>query len=225
MQRNLNIDRELDVQWARPTSDEEALLLQLMQALYQAGFLYDDASFQERHSGNLVLRCWFKQEPQLLLNHLNREQFQRFMSFVEQQHWTPETLPLKLHRRLVKSFDTLCQGQHHAINVSRNLRLGLQTSPSPLRSFTLQVQSYGDWVLEPDEKDSALRVSDAKSLLKLRGNLQQSFKTHYQQQWVAQTLQAIAQRSPQLLSSHEQERLNHQKWSTLQFKHLAELRS
>ena len=157
--------------------DQDSLLIQLCEHLFNSGFIFMDASENEVEAGGWVIRDFFDQEAEVLSTLVTRESYGGFIDYVKQFNWPAEILQKKLSQRIQKSFDQLAKGKHHHFNIRYNISYGLREQEKhPLYDFLLHIETYYSLVLggetleqedqeeEPDFSKNNFKIEDLKQL-------------------------------------------------------------
>ena len=157
--------------------DQDSLLIQLCEHLFNSGFVFVDASENELEAGGWVIRDFFDQEAELLSTLVTRESYGGFIDYVKQFNWPAEILQKKLSQRIQKSFDQLAKGKHHHFNIRYNISYGLREQEKhPLYDFLLHIETYYSLVLcgetrgqedqeeGPDFSKTNFKIEDVKQL-------------------------------------------------------------
>ncbi|MBF0288510.1 MAG: hypothetical protein HQM14_11895 [SAR324 cluster bacterium] len=161
-------------------SDEEALLVQLCEYLYESGFLFNDATAQEVDRGAWVLKSFFQQEKELVFQFLPTDLFNKFINYVQEHQWDEEETQNKIRNKIIKAFDRLAYGNHHSFNIRRNIHLSLlQSDRQMLQDFLLYIATYDTLLLSTEETEA---VPDEKfsinDLMKMREKLVAKVEGH-----------------------------------------------
>ena len=157
--------------------DQDSLLIQLCEHLFNSGFIFMDASENEVEAGGWVIRDFFDQEAEVLSTLVTRESYGGFIDYVKQFNWPAEILQKKLSQRIQKSFDKLAKGKHHHFNIRYNISYGLrEQGKHPLYDFLLHIETYYNLVLGgekleqedqeevPDFSKTNFKIEDVKQL-------------------------------------------------------------
>ena len=157
--------------------DQDSLLIQLCEHLFNSGFVFVDASENELEAGGWVIRDFFDQEAEVLSTLVTRESYGGFIDYVKQFNWSAEILKKKLSQRIQKSFDQLAKGKHHHFNIRYNISYGLREQEKhPLYDFLLHIETYYSLVLcgetrrqedqeeGPDFSKTNFKLEDVKQL-------------------------------------------------------------
>ena len=157
--------------------DQDSLLIQLCEHLFNSGFVFVDASVNELEAGGWVIRDFFDQEADVLSTLVPRERYVGFIDYVKQFNWPAEILQKKLSQRIQKSFDQLAKGKHHHFNIRYNISYGLREQEKhPLYDFLLHIETYYNLVLGgetleqedqeevPDFSKTNFKIEDVKQL-------------------------------------------------------------
>ena len=157
--------------------DQDSLLIQLCEHLFNSGFVFVDASENELEAGGWVIRDFFDQEAEVLSTLVTRESYGGFIDYVKQFNWSAEILKKKLSQRIQKSFDQLAKGKHHHFNIRYNISYGLREQEKhPLYDFLLHIETYYSLVLGgetleqedqeegPDFSKTNFKIEDVKQL-------------------------------------------------------------
>ena len=157
--------------------DQDSLLIQLCEHLFNSGFIFMDASENEVEAGGWVIRDFFDQEAEVLSTLVTRESYGGFIDYVKQFNWPAEILQKKLSQRIQKSFDQLAKGKHHHFNIRYNISYGLREQEKhPLYDFLLHIETYYSLVLGgetleqedqeegPDFSKTNFKIEDVKQL-------------------------------------------------------------
>jgi hypothetical protein len=157
--------------------DQDSLLIQLCEHLFNSGFIFMDASENEVEAGGWVIRDFFDQEAEVLSTLVTRESYGGFIDYVKQFNWPAEILQKKLSQRIQKSFDQLAKGKHHHFNIRYNISYGLREQEKhPLYDFLLHIETYYNLVLGgetleqedqeevPDFSKTNFKIEDVKQL-------------------------------------------------------------
>ena len=157
--------------------DQDSLLIQLCEHLFNSGFIFMDASKNEVEAGGWVIRDFFDQEAEVLSTLVTRESYGGFIDYVKQFNWPAEILQKKLSQRIQKSFDQLAKGKHHHFNIRYNISYGLREQEKhPLYDFLLHIETYYNLVLGgetleqedqeevPDFSKTNFKIEDVKQL-------------------------------------------------------------
>ena len=157
--------------------DQDSLLIQLCEHLFNSGFVFVDASENELEAGGWVIRDFFDQEAEVLSTLVTRESYGGFIDYVKQFNWPAEILQKKLSQRIQKSFDQLAKGKHHHFNIRYNISYGLREQEKhPLYDFLLHIETYYSLVLGgetleqedqeegPDFSKTNFKIEDVKQL-------------------------------------------------------------
>ena len=176
MHRNANF-REYSEHFDSLLPDQDSLLIQLCEHLFNSGFVFVDASVNELEAGGWVIRDFFDQEADVLSTLVPRERYVGFIDYVKQFNWPAEILQKKLSQRIQKSFDQLAKGKHHHFNIRYNISYGLREQEKhPLYDFLLHIETYYSLVLggetleqedqeeEPDFSKTNFKIEDLKQL-------------------------------------------------------------
>ncbi len=176
MHRNANF-REYSEHFDSLLPDQDSLLIQLCEHLFNSGFVFVDASENELEAGGWVIRDFFDQEAEVLRTLVPRERYVGFIDYVKQFNWPAEILQKKLSQRIQKSFDQLAKGKHHHFNIRYNISYGLREQEKhPLYDFLLHIETYYSLVLggetleqeeqeeEPDFSKTNFKIEDLKQL-------------------------------------------------------------
>jgi len=176
MHRNATF-REYSEHFDSLLPDQDSLLIQLCEHLFNSGFVFVDASVNELEAGGWVIRDFFDQEADVLSTLVLRERYVSFIDYVKQFNWPAEILQKKLSQRIQKSFDQLAKGKHHHFNIRYNISYGLREQEKhPLYDFLLHIETYYSLVLggetleqedqeeEPDLSKTNFKIEDLKQL-------------------------------------------------------------
>ena len=176
MHRNATF-REYSEHFDSLLPDQDSLLIQLCEHLFNSGFVFVDASVNELEAGGWVIRDFFDQEADVLSTLVQRERYVGFIDYVKQFNWPAEILQKKLSQRIQKSFDQLAKGKHHHFNIRYNISYGLREQEKhPLYDFLLHIETYYSLVLggetleqedqkeEPDFSKTNFKIEDLKQL-------------------------------------------------------------
>jgi len=176
MHRNATF-REYSEHFDSLLPDQDSLLIQLCEHLFNSGFVFVDASVNELEAGGWVIRDFFDQEADVLSTLVPRERYVGFIDYVKQFNWPAEILQKKLSQRIQKSFDQLAKGKHHHFNIRYNISYGLREQEKhPLYDFLLHIKTYYSLVLggetleqedqeeEPDFSKTNFKIEDLKQL-------------------------------------------------------------
>lgn len=176
MHRNATF-REYSEHFDSLLPDQDSLLIQLCEHLFNSGFVFVDASENELEAGGWVIRDFFDQEAEVLRTLVPRERYVGFIDYVKQFNWPAEILQKKLSQRIQKSFDRLAKGKHHHFNIRYNISYGLREQEKhPLYDFLLHIETYYSLVLggetleqedqeeEPDFSKTNFKIEDLKQL-------------------------------------------------------------
>ena len=176
MHRNANF-REYSEHFDSLLPDQDSLLIQLCEHLFNSGFVFVDASENELEAGGWVIRDFFDQEAEVLSTLVTRESYGGFIDYVKQFNWPAEILQKKLSQRIQKSFDQLAKGKHHHFNIRYNISYGLREQEKhPLYDFLLHIETYYNLVLGgetleqedqeevPDFSKTNFKIEDVKQL-------------------------------------------------------------
>ena len=176
MHRNATF-REYSEHFDSLLPDQDSLLIQLCEHLFNSGFVFVDASVNELEAGGWVIRDFFDQEAEVLRTLVPRERYVGFIDYVKQFNWPAEILQKKLSQRIQKSFDQLAKGKHHHFNIRYNISYGLREQEKhPLYDFLLHIETYYSLVLggetleqedqeeEPDFSKTNFKIEDLKQL-------------------------------------------------------------
>jgi len=176
MHRNATF-REYSEHFDSLLPDQDSLLIQLCEHLFNSGFVFVDASVNELEAGGWVIRDFFDQEADVLSTLVPRERYVGFIDYVKQFNWPAEILQKKLSQRIQKSFDQLAKGKHHHFNIRYNISYGLREQEKhPLYDFLLHIETYYNLVLggetleqedqeeEPDFSKTNFKIEDLKQL-------------------------------------------------------------
>jgi hypothetical protein len=176
MHRNATF-REYSEHFDSLLPDQDSLLIQLCEHLFNSGFVFVDASVNELEAGGWVIRDFFDQEADILSTLVPRERYVGFIDYVKQFNWPAEILQKKLSQRIQKSFDQLAKGKHHHFNIRYNISYGLREQEKhPLYDFLLHIETYYSLVLggetleqedqeeEPDFSKTNFKIEDLKQL-------------------------------------------------------------
>ena len=157
--------------------DQDSLLIQLCEHLFNSGFIFMDASENEVEAGGWVIRDFFDQEAEVLSTLVTREGYGGVIDYVKQFNWPAEILQKKLSQRIQKSFDQLAKGKHHHFNIRYNISYGLREQEKhPLYDFLLHIETYYNLVLGgetleqedqeevPDFSKTNFKIEDVKQL-------------------------------------------------------------
>jgi hypothetical protein len=176
MHRNATF-REYSEHFDSLLPDQDSLLIQLCEHLFNSGFVFVDASENELEAGGWVIRDFFDQEAEVLSTLVTRESYGGFIDYVKQFNWSAEILQKKLSQRIQKSFDQLAKGNHHHFNIRYNISYGLREQEKhPLYDFLLHIETYYSLVLGgetleqedqeegPDFSKTNFKIEDVKQL-------------------------------------------------------------
>ena len=176
MHRNATF-REYSEHFDSLLPDQDSLLIQLCEHLFNSGFIFVDASENELEAGGWVIRDFFDQEAEVLSTLVTRESYGGFIDYVKQFNWPAEILQKKLSQRIQKSFDQLAKGKHHHFNIRYNISYGLREQEKhPLYDFLLHIETYYSLVLGgetleqedqeegPDFSKTNFKIEDVKQL-------------------------------------------------------------
>jgi len=176
MHRNATF-REYSEHFDSLLPDQDSLLIQLCEHLFNSGFVFVDASVNELEAGGWVIRDFFDQEADVLSTLVPRERYVGFIDYVKQFNWPAEILQKKLSQRIQKSFDQLAKGKHHHFNIRYNISYGLREQEKhPLYDLLLHIETYYSLVLggetleqedqeeEPDFSKTNFKIEDLKQL-------------------------------------------------------------
>ena len=176
MHRNATF-REYSEHFDSLLPDQDSLLIQLCEHLFNSGFIFMDASENEVEAGGWVIRDFFDQEAEVLSTLVTRESYGGFIDYVKQFNWPAEILQKKLSQRIQKSFDQLAKGKHHHFNIRYNISYGLREQEKhPLYDFLLHIETYYNLVLGgetleqedqeevPDFSKTNFKIEDVKQL-------------------------------------------------------------
>lgn len=176
MHRNATF-REYSEHFDSLLPDQDSLLIQLCEHLFNSGFVFVDASENELEAGGWVIRDFFDQEAEVLRTLVPRERYVGFIDYVKQFNWPVKILQKKLSQRIQKSFDQLAKGKHHHFNIRYNISYGLREQEKhPLYDFLLHIETYYSLVLggetleqedqeeEPDFSKTNFKIEDLKQL-------------------------------------------------------------
>jgi len=176
MHRNATF-REYSEHFDSLLPDQDSLLIQLCEHLFNSGFVFVDASVNELEAGGWVIRDFFDQEADVLSTLVPRERYVGFIDYVKQFNWPAEILQKKLSQRIQKSFDQLAKGKHHHFNIRYNISYGLREQEKhPLYDLLLHIETYYNLVLggetleqedqeeEPDFSKTNFKIEDLKQL-------------------------------------------------------------
>ncbi len=176
MHRNATF-REYSEHFDSLLPDQDSLLIQLCEHLFNSGFIFVDASENEIEAGGWVIRDFFDQEAEVLSTLVTRESYGGFIDYVKQFNWSAEILKKKLSQRIQKSFDQLAKGKHHHFNIRYNISYGLREQEKhPLYDFLLHIETYYSLVLGgetleqedqeegPDFSKTNFKIEDVKQL-------------------------------------------------------------
>ena len=176
MHRNATF-REYSEHFDSLLPDQDSLLIQLCEHLFNSGFVFVDASENELEAGGWVIRDFFDQEADVLSTLVPRERYGGFIDYVKQFNWPAEILQKKLSQRIQKSFDQLAKGKHHHFNIRYNISYGLREQEKhPLYDFLLHIETYYNLVLGgetleqedqeevPDFSKTNFKIEDVKQL-------------------------------------------------------------
>ncbi|MBT4183675.1 MAG: hypothetical protein HOE10_00280 [Deltaproteobacteria bacterium] len=176
MHRNATF-REYSEHFDSLLPDQDSLLIQLCEHLFNSGFVFVDASENELEAGGWVIRDFFDQEADVLSTLVPRERYVGFIDYVKQFNWPAEILQKKLSQRIQKSFDQLAKGKHHHFNIRYNISYGLREQEKhPLYDFLLHIETYYNLVLGgetleqedqeevPDFSKTNFKIEDVKQL-------------------------------------------------------------
>ena len=176
MHRNATF-REYSEHFDSLLPDQDSLLIQLCEHLFNSGFVFVDASENELEAGGWVIRDFFDQEAEVLSTLVTRESYGGFIDYVKQFNWSAEILKKKLSQRIQKSFDQLAKGKHHHFNIRYNISYGLREQEKhPLYDFLLYIETYYSLVLGgetleqedqeegPDFSKTNFKIEDVKQL-------------------------------------------------------------
>ena len=176
MHRNATF-REYSEHFDSLLPDQDSLLIQLCEHLFNSGFVFVDASENELEAGGWVIRDFFDQEAEVLSTLVTRESYGGFIDYVKQFNWPAEILKKKLSQRIQKSFDQLAKGKHHHFNIRYNISYGLREQEKhPLYDFLLHIETYYSLVLGgetleqedqeegPDFSKTNFKIEDVKQL-------------------------------------------------------------
>jgi hypothetical protein len=94
MHRNATF-REYSEHFDSLLPDQDSLLIQLCEHLFNSGFVFVDASVNELEAGGWVIRDFFDQEADLLCTLVPRERYVGFIDYVKQFNWPAEILQKK----------------------------------------------------------------------------------------------------------------------------------
>ena len=84
--------------------DQDSLLIQLCEHLFNSGFVFVDSSVNELEAGGWVIRDFFDQEAEVLRRLVPRERYVGFTDYVKKYNWPAEILQQKLSQRIQKAF-------------------------------------------------------------------------------------------------------------------------
>ena len=176
MHRNATF-REYSEHFDSLLPDQDSLLIQLCEHLFNSGFVFVDASENELEAGGWVIRDFFDQEAEVLSTLVTRESYGGFIDYVKKFNWSAEILKKKLSQRIQKSFDQLAKGKHHHFNIRYNISYGLREQEKhPLYDFLLHIETYYSLVLGgetleqedqeegPDFSKTNFKIEDVKQL-------------------------------------------------------------
>jgi len=176
MHRNATF-REYSEHFDSLLPDQDSLLIQLCEHLFNSGFVFVDASENELEAGGCVILDFFDQEAEVLRTLVPRERYVGFIDYVKQFNWPAEILQKKLSQRIQKSFDQLAKGKHHHFNIRYNISYGLREQEKhPLYDFLLHIETYYSLVLggetleqedqeeKPDFSKTNFKIEDLKQL-------------------------------------------------------------
>ena len=176
MHRNATF-REYSEHFDSLLPDQDSLLIQLCEHLFNSGFIFMDASENEVEAGGWVIRDFFDQEAEVLSTLVTRESYGGFIAYLKQFNWPAEILQKKLSQRIQKSFDQLAKGKHHHFNIRYNISYGLREQEKhPLYDFLLHIETYYNLVLGgetleqedqeevPDFSKTNFKIEDVKQL-------------------------------------------------------------
>ena len=142
MQRN-TIQKDKRAGFDSLLTDQQSLLFKLCEQLLISGFVFEDSSANEIEAGGDVIKNFFEQENQVLLNIISSERLNEFVNYLERFEWSEETLEIKLCQRIKKAFDQLAKGTHHHYNILYNISQGLrQPIGHPLSDLLLYIEAY-----------------------------------------------------------------------------------
>ena len=157
--------------------DQDSLLIQLCEHLFNSGFVFVDSTENELETGGWVIRDFFDQEAEVLRSLVPRELYMGFTEYIKKYNWTTEVLQQKLSLRIQKAFDKLAKGKHHHFNIRYNISQGLrQQETHPLYDLLLYIETYYSLVLdgettereeqegEPDFSKTNFKIEDLKQL-------------------------------------------------------------
>ncbi len=94
MHRNATF-REYSEHFDSLLPDQDSLLIQLCEHLFNSGFVFVDASENELEAGGWVIRDFFDQEAEVLSTLVTRESYGGFIDYVKQFNWSAEILKKK----------------------------------------------------------------------------------------------------------------------------------
>ena len=161
--------------------DQDSLLIQLCEHLFNSGFVFVDSTENELETGGWVIRDFFDQEAEVLRSLVPRKLYMGFTEYIKKYNWPAEVLQQKLSLRIQKAFDKLAKGKHHHFNIRYNISRGLrQQDPHPLYELLLYIETYYSLVLggetkEREDKGSEFPKTNFKieDLKKLRNQIQE----------------------------------------------------
>ena len=169
MQRHAVVQNSFNVSVTPGISDEEALLVQLCEYLFDSGFLFNDADRQEVDQGQEVIQEFYEQEDELVMNYLSENLLNKFIDYLKEHPWSVEAIEEKIRAKIVKAFDELAYGTAHSLNIHRNIHLGLlQVHQHVLQDFLLYVTAYHTLILEKEDvlpdSGTSFNIDDLKNL-------------------------------------------------------------
>lgn len=169
-------------------SDEESLLIQLLEHMAKQGFFLNDATEEEIQAGQWPLKCFMDQESGLMLRLVPPETRQKLTAYLLQFDLDHATLRQKIRQRCLKSFDQLAQGKSHSFNIRRNIHLGLMNlQQHVLKDLLLYLCVYHELVItpqfeEPEPEEDAIPADAPKlgaaDVLKMRSEIMDRLGKH-----------------------------------------------
>ena len=160
--------------------DEEALLVQLGEYLFDCGFLFNNAERHEVDQGQAIIQDFYEQEEELVMNYLSETLLNKFIDYIKGHSWSQETREEKIRTKIVKAFDQLAYGTSHVLNIQRNIHLGLlQFHQHILQDFLLYLTAYHTLLLaEEDPVPDAGTTFSIEDLKNLRQQFQERMEGH-----------------------------------------------
>ncbi|MBF0277689.1 MAG: hypothetical protein HQM13_07865 [SAR324 cluster bacterium] len=168
MQRHAAVKNSYSPSITPGVSDDEALLVQLCEYLFDVGFLFSDAENQEIEHGQEIIEDFYEQEEGLVMRYLPQNLLEKFINYCNGHQWSSAQIEEKIRFKIVKAFDQLAQGASHSLNIQRNIHLGLMNfQQHALRDFLLYLTAYNALVLEEENvslSDQSFSIDDLKNL-------------------------------------------------------------